>query len=387
MRKRYFGQLAIYCSLVTVSAIFPTFVLAQAKPGQLLWTWVSPRGELHDQLGPVCTDGSLVFTTGRGSNVKTGALYALDLKSGNVVWETETSGTALRLANLCLSDDVLYVSTDRGDFYAIETRTGNSIWHVQMPFKSGMISVDGNDIFVHAGGRLFAIDARNGKGDWWLKQGNSYLADAPILLPGRVLVRDSNYAYCLNDQNRKLRWRAPASNAIDYSVYRNNVYACNRNKSSLSCYDLARGAEKWSQKTKYRLKTAVVPCLDWVVICSAYDDCRLVGVEARNGEEAWTIQLPVVLALTIDRMIAGQDRVYLQHIDQLYCVDPSQGVIDWQSPMPSAHLMECLWDDVIICRKQQRGLLSCYSLGNGNNGFWSQDGGGPQRGNYNREIP
>lgn len=357
--------------------------MAQSRPGDPIWTWISPRGPYRELLGPVCTDGSLIFTAGKGDTVKSGVVYALDLKTGVVVWETDISGEASRRGTICLAEKTLYVSTDRGDFYAIEASTGKSLWHSQMPFQSGMISISGNDIFVSAGGKLFAIDARNGKGDWWIKQGNSYMSNPPILLPGRLLVRDSTSIYCLNEQNRKVRWKAPASLTIDFTLHRNSFFACSSTSASLTCYDLARGSEKWTQKTKYRLKSSVVPCQDWVIICSSYDDCRLVGVEARNGEEAWTIQLPVVNSLYATRLVAGEDRVYLQFAEQLYCVDPGQGSIEWQAPLPGPQTMECLWKDRLLTLSQQRGTISCYAA---DTGVWSQYGGGAERGNYARET-
>src|SRR5246127_4247435 len=124
--------------------------------GSILWsTPVGPGASLGGIEWGTATDGKRIYVAiansdllpytlvPSGQQITWGAWSALDVATGKIIWQTAdpTPGTIDR-GSVSVANGVMYVGSNSGQMYALNTKTGNILWS----FASGGSVIDGPSI-------------------------------------------------------------------------------------------------------------------------------------------------------------------------------------------------------------------------------------------------
>lgn len=156
-----------------------------ASTGRLLW---SRKLDNMSMTTPVAGDGLVFVGTGtqlfQGANLAlennlhatgvvrgTGpsAIYALEARTGRVVWEDRTRGE--NMPSFILSDGVLYTANGQGRVYALKPRTGARLWSMSIGSYVSMASLNmGPQGTLYVSGAhpytVYAVDAKSHRLRW-----------------------------------------------------------------------------------------------------------------------------------------------------------------------------------------------------------------------------
>jgi outer membrane protein assembly factor BamB len=171
-----------------------TGLVDQSLPEELQLSWVhhasqlpmaawpdSPRMQF-DRALQVVSDGDRVFF-GSSSD---GAVYALDVKSGDVLWRFYTEGP-IRFAPAIWRDRLL-VASDDGHLYALATGDGNLLWKVRG--GPGNQRVIGNQRMVSK----------------WPARGGPVIVDDVVYFAAGIWPSDGIYLYAVNAETGQVMW-------------------------------------------------------------------------------------------------------------------------------------------------------------------------------------
>jgi outer membrane protein assembly factor BamB len=121
-------------------------------------------GELGGVIAPPATDGKLVYvpivnhpmTVRSGTEVTeesptaTGAVAALDINSGKVVWESEMPSPAY--GALIVSNDLVFATSAEGIIHALNAKSGGEVWQAALPSGTNAgVMISGETLVTGAG--------------------------------------------------------------------------------------------------------------------------------------------------------------------------------------------------------------------------------------------
>lgn len=168
---------------------------------------------------PLLADGRLYIGSGEG------AVYALDPKSGQVLWRTPTQGRVR--ASPSTDGRLIYAGSFDGAEYALDPATGAVRWRFQTAgnpfFKVGHIQstaavADGLVLFGSRDYWIYALEAATGRLAWKSEHPNSWVIGSPAIVDGMACTggSDTQMMQCLELKTGKEVWR---------SVIRNNIFS------------------------------------------------------------------------------------------------------------------------------------------------------------------
>lgn len=128
-----------------------------ASTGNLLWNFPLVGGAKPSATSPTVDDGRVFISSSEGD------LYALDAKSGFLIWSS-------RGYHPTVKDGILYVA-NTGSIHALHTKTGQEIWRSDFSigreeFVRQSIAVSENMVFAAAREGLFSFNRTNGRLIW-----------------------------------------------------------------------------------------------------------------------------------------------------------------------------------------------------------------------------
>ncbi|HEX6161368.1 MAG TPA: PQQ-binding-like beta-propeller repeat protein [Thermoanaerobaculia bacterium] len=137
---------------------------ADARTGEQEWmrdlALETPGAEMH---GQPAIHGTTLFVPvdARGG----GALYALDRRTGAILWEVEKEGGFT--TDILLAGNAAITITGRGELMALHRKTGRVLWSLKVDAPAGerrlSAGLAGNRVYVTAGSDLLMVDAARGK--------------------------------------------------------------------------------------------------------------------------------------------------------------------------------------------------------------------------------
>jgi len=152
-------------------------------------------------------------------NLLKGATYALNARTGRILWSRVPGGTA---SSPAIYGSLLIVSSHDGSVTAYRRENGNKVWRVRTAGKveSSPVVVGDTAYFGSTDGRLFAVDADRGAVRWAYNTGGR-INSSPSIWGNRVCI--STYAgsvFCLDRRNgRKLWSRYVKRNVLSYESF------------------------------------------------------------------------------------------------------------------------------------------------------------------------
>lgn len=130
-------------------------VLLGTDSGQVLW---DRRVSGTIRSGPLLTD-SLVYVATEES--PSGRVYALEMRTGKVVWDTKTGGVAAAMA---LTRDRLFAGTESGIVIALDPDTGGILWRrrVSGAVRAAPVPTTAGLLVITTSDSLYLLDPASG---------------------------------------------------------------------------------------------------------------------------------------------------------------------------------------------------------------------------------
>ncbi|WP_445474996.1 PGF-pre-PGF domain-containing protein [Methanococcoides methylutens] len=204
MDKRNKGRIKILSSIVLLILILPSMACAASNWYQFQMDEVnsgvtgdeSPLSDPWDDNSmswekqlpsgidctPIVVD-ELVYVATADNTV-----FAIDKKTGDIEWESSSSGSGFLISNLAYGNDMIFVPTKDGYIYAFDADNGNEEWNVKVSDKQLNTPVK--------------YDSRK-----------IYFGDCSVGGPGETSSAGTYYCY---DDNGNQVWNRPSSSVTGY---------------------------------------------------------------------------------------------------------------------------------------------------------------------------
>ncbi|HEY1368544.1 MAG TPA: PQQ-binding-like beta-propeller repeat protein [Gaiellaceae bacterium] len=211
-----------------------------------------------------------------------GKVYALDSRTGRLLWSYRTGG-AIK-GGAALSRGRLYVGSYDGNLYALNAATGRLVW------KSSSV------------GRLF---------------GHGTFYSTPSVAYGRVYIGSTDHkVYSFGATSGKLRWSHSTGSYVYASpaVWRKLVLVGSYDHTFYA-FDAATGAERWSFRAAGPISGSAT-VVNGVVYFAALAG-RTYGLDARTGRLLWSFPDGRYSPVVADRR-----RLYLLGYSAVYGLVP-----------------------------------------------------------------
>lgn len=261
--------------------------------------------QFYSELSPVW-DGSAIYAADRKGLVK-----ALELDSGKELWSVDLSKrtgflsanlSALLSGGLTISDDKIFIGTERGTVIALNKENGEVLWDVEVAGEAlSKPVVSGDMVVIHtSNGQLQALDTATGAIKWTVNMDTPSLSlrgeSAPAVAFGAAIVGGDN--------------------------------------GRVSAVLLSQGQLIWQQRISLVTSSTEIGRLNDVDMTPVIDDGKvyaiayngtLAALDMRSGQMLWKRDLG-----SINDMVLLGDNLYLvDQTDRVLAVRKSDGVTLW----------------------------------------------------------
>lgn len=309
---------------------------------------------IYSLLGPINYDNA-IYVASRSGQVK-----AIDLSSGNTIWDVNLSKSTLFSSKIALfsggvsaDDKYVYVGSERAVVYALDRLDGKVVWEktVKGEVLARPVSSE-NKLIIHtANGILQGLDRDTGDYLWDVSfevpalsiRGNS----TPTIAHGAAIVGDDNgrvNAYYINDG--ELIWQQRISqpsgsteiaklNDVDSTpvVEGNLVYSIGYN-GSVVALDLSNGQTVW-RKILGSIHSLAVDT-DRLFVIDQDDNVQ--AIAKNGGGELWT-QSDFTHRLLTDPVIYQNYVVFGDFEGYLYWLNAESGELVAKTQVSSSGLI------------------------------------------------
>jgi outer membrane protein assembly factor BamB len=135
------------------------------KDGKEIWNFKTEKSFIKSQqkLSFIVNSNKVVFINTLGD------LSSIDIKTGNLIWQTPTQSSSiyenyfsLKNSDLISANNTIYFSNNKNDFFAIDEKNGLIKWKQTLNSNLRPTFADGLIFTVTLEGYLTVIDSRNG---------------------------------------------------------------------------------------------------------------------------------------------------------------------------------------------------------------------------------
>ncbi len=308
------------------------FVYAlNARTGKLIWR-TSPVGTTF--MGQPLVQGDIVYvnagtvgfnfsnvqsyakkgTAIRGAGVEFNGIYALDRKTGALLWHFDTKGDLMPTP--AISDGHLVFSTGAGEVFALDPKTGRQLWVRQLGGMGNMSSpaIANGKIYVGMSvpAYLFSLDLQTGKTLW---KGvipnaiNTGMGDVSPAVSGNTVVTDA----------------VSSPQTIDGKVTMD---------VSVRAFDSHTGKPLWTHMMGRgpkppSFKGGVPMIHDGVVYVGAPVNSEYQALDLKTGKLLWTWKVPNPGPAGAARGPATyhDGMLYIATVDTVYALNPKTGAL------------------------------------------------------------
>lgn len=222
--------------------------------------WIFQAGKDHSidlwdyfRSGPLPSNDKIFWASGDGY------IYALNPKTGEVIWKFDT-GAAVHM-NPVLEEGKLLIGNFKGQLYALNPESGELLWKFQAigsryfpdaEFQRSPLVQDGKVFIGSRDLNLYVLDLETGRGIWhFTETGGSWIIATPLIHEGTVYFGSSD----------------------TYKFY---------------ALDEKTGKEKWNIGTFTRSYGSPIPFKKWIIFPGF--DGKIRAVSPENGEIQWEYQ-------------------------------------------------------------------------------------------------
>jgi outer membrane protein assembly factor BamB len=214
-------------------------------------------GSSYDNIGghvtsPVAVDGLVLVGAGE-------ALYALDAKHGEVIWQYETEYPVVSSA--AIAGGLVYVS-DFTRLYALDLQSGEERWrfdHGKLSLFFAPIIID-QQVAIAGYDTIYVLDRTTGA-ELWSKQFDEMQIIPAGASQQHLYVKTTNQLWALNRADGTVIWNYATLNFVSLPAITNDqLYIITRSEggSQLRALQRADGKEVWRQDQVGLLNAAPV---------------------------------------------------------------------------------------------------------------------------------
>lgn len=275
-------------------------VAMDAKSGGVVWT-----KELLSNIFSVSLseDSKLLFATTAITTKPTPTLYALNPKTGEIIWDNMINGQEAvggMEGAPAIKDGKIYAGylqyEGHGGVVAYEGATGKLLWHVEVKRFSPYSPVS------YADGKLFVgfenktlncLDAATGRHLW--EQTMDDLVFAAPLISGKVVyVATGLTLYALDANKGQIMWQKTLDGHVGHSslsLFNKTLYV-GTTESQLLALKLSDGSKVWTQELKKgSIESSVLIDAKKKVLYIGTQENWLMALSLKDGEPKFELKL------------------------------------------------------------------------------------------------
>jgi outer membrane protein assembly factor BamB len=260
---------------------------------------------------PVVADGLVLFGSGEGW------FKAVDLSSGQLVWEFATGGGIL--ANPTVSEGTVYFGNAYGTAYALDVLSGTCLWEYK------------------AEGRIYAPVAISGS--------TVYVAD------------EDGHLYALSLAGNLL-WQAQLEQMRPISIVLSGdlMIISDLSQGALCAFELTKRRQVWS--FQFGGESVVIPAIAAGIVCVSGGG-KFAGIDLNSGKTLWVLQTE---GNTSPPVIVGRTAVVARRDGMICGIDIVNGAECWTCETGQNVLSEILVDDGMLYFGSGLGRLVALEL-------------------------
>lgn len=304
-----------------------------------------------------------------------GKVYALDISTGQKLWEYATGGKIYSTPEVW-RQTVVVGSSDHY-IYGLNAETGALKWKIKTgKAVLGSPAIEKGVAFIGGSNGCFsAIDIKKGKLLWTFDKLKGYVSAKPTLYKDKVIFGDwGNGFYALSGKTGKLQWswdnghkNRMLSAAACYPVATNNRIFIVAPDRYMTCLDAHSGEVIWREKKdSIRVRESMGLSEDGQLVYVKTMDGNLLGISATADtmEIAWESQLQLPYELTPSAIASGGGLVFVpSHSGLLSAVDAGSGEVMWQYKLSNGMINPIfVLDDKHVVASTMDGLIMKFNL-------------------------
>ncbi len=283
---------------------------------------------------PQAEGGRITLTSmqATGPNV-----FALDGKSGKILWRFDTNGQIVIPPTL--GGGQVFVASDIGNTHflrAIDGKTGALIWQYTrsnppecMCSQASILS--GNLLFAQSDGHSLYAFAPHGAAPskrLWQFPGDGAALTSPVVAGGLVVLGSGDHnVYALDAKTGAVKWTATTGYIFTAApLVANGVVVIGDQGGNLSGFDLATGKSLWST-TVGTIDVAAIAKADTAFLV-AEDHC-VYAFNMKSGQQNWQYGMDDYAQFS--PVIAGNLVIVANRAGQLLGLDAQSGKLAWQT--------------------------------------------------------
>lgn len=269
----------------------------------------------------------------------------------------------------------VYMAQDR--VYAFDLRTGNIIWETNdyetIRVTSGL---DRSDfIFIGGYSNHLLLNAEQGKieATWPIKTANStaFIHDKTIYCYG---IRQ---LYAIDLESRKLRWQR-SCDGVQYSPSSDGKWIYWAEAGSLTAIDMQQGNTIWQIPLPQKNPLGYVSVKDGMLYLGLKQQGGIIALDAQTGRLQWHVQHGEDAPYFTTPICVTDRYLYLGGLQGLYAFERSTGDLVWHQTDSSHHIPQ--YQGLILANSAPICIGKTIYIGGGNSliiGAFDADTGEP----------
>jgi len=205
-----------------------------------------------------------------------GHIYALQIESGQVLWENELHIPLY--SSLVINHGRLIATADDGRLFCLSLKKGELLWQRKLPGPIHATPVMGEHA-VWIGttqARFFSISTLDGSIQWQFKSEGAVFEKASFVDGSLYFGTTQGFIYCLNAINGEVIWHTQLEGAVGTSPFIGNHHlVLGTLNKQIVILNRHRGEEIWRFSLEHRIRTT--PLIWNSVLVVASEDRRVYG--------------------------------------------------------------------------------------------------------------
>jgi outer membrane protein assembly factor BamB len=285
---------------------------------------------------PQASSGRITLT----STQQTGAnLFALDGKSGKILWRYDTNG--MITIPPTIGGGQVFVASDIGSAHflrAIDAATGAPIWQYKrtnppecMCSQASIIS--GNLLFAQSDGHSLYAFAPHGAAPsqrLWQFPGNGAALTSPVVADGRVVFGSGDHnVYALDAKTGAIKWTASTGYIFTANpLVANGVVIIGDQGGNIDGIDLQTGKSLWSF-TAGAIDVAATSKAGIAYLAS--EDRSVYALNIKSGQQLWQYSMDDYAEFS--PIVAGNLIILANRAGELLGLDAQTGKLAWRTEL------------------------------------------------------